>query len=213
MEVISNKIDNIFNNINVIPLLSLDNLDDSIGIARALVNGGLNVLEVALRTNYSLQAIKELKAAVPDAYIGAGTVTTPAQFDSAVNANADFIFTPGITAELLKAAIQSNTPTIPGISTISEAMVVNDFGFNRLKLFPAEVLGGVDFLKAVNGPFPNLKFCPTGGINFDNASQYLSLSNVFCVGGSWLTPKELIELKKWKEIELLAFEASGLNSS
>ena len=92
-------------------------------------------------------------------------------------------------------------------------MVVNDFGFNRLKLFPAEVLGGVDFLKAVNGPFPDLKFCPTGGINFDNASQYLSLSNVFCVGGSWLTPKELIELKKWKEIELLAFEASGLNSS
>ena len=212
MEIISNKIDDIFNNINVVPLLSLDNLDDSIGIARALVNGGLNVLEVALRTNYSLQAIKELKAAVPEAYIGAGTVTTPAQFDNAVNANADFIFTPGVTEGLLKAAIQSNTPTIPGISTISEAMYADDFGFNRLKLFPAEALGGIDFLKAVYGPFPGLKFCPTGGVNFDNASQYLSLNNVFCVGGSWVTPKELVKLKKWKEIERLASEASSLHS-
>lgn len=212
MEIISNKIDDIFNNINVVPLLSLDNLDDSIGIARALVNGGLNVLEVALRTNYSLQAIKELKAAVPEAYIGAGTVTTAAQFDNAVNANADFIFTPGITEELLKAAIQSNTPTIPGISTISEAMYADDFGFNRLKLFPAEALGGIDFLKAVYGPFPGLKFCPTGGVNFDNASQYLSLKNVFCVAGSWVTPKELVKLKKWKEIERLASEASSLHS-
>ena len=212
MEIISNKIDDIFNNINVVPLLSLDNLDDSIGIARALVNGGLNVLEVALRTNYSLQAIKELKAAVPEAYIGAGTVTTPAQFDNAVNANADFIFTPGVTEELLKAAIQSNTPTIPGISTISEAMYANDFGFNRLKLFPAEALGGIDFLKAVYGPFPGLKFCPTGGVNFDNASKYLSLKNVFCIAGSWVTPKELVKLKKWKEIERLASEASSLHS-
>jgi len=212
LEIISNKIDDIFNNISVVPLLSLDNLDDSIGIARALVNGGLNVLEVALRTNYSLQAIKELKAAVPEAYIGAGTVTTAAQFDNAVNANADFIFTPGVTEGLLKAAIQSNTPTIPGISTISEAMYANDFGFNRLKLFPSEALGGIDFLKAVNGPFPDLKFCPTGGVNFDNASQYLSLNNVFCVGGSWVTPKELVKLKKWKEIERLASEASSLHS-
>ena len=212
MEIISNKIDDIFNNINVVPLLSLDNLDDSIGIARALVNGGLNVLEVALRTNYSLQAIKELKAAVPEAYIGAGTVTTPAQFDNAVNANADFIFTPGVTEELLKAAIQSNIPTIPGISTISEAMYADDFGFNRLKLFPAEALGGIDFLKAVYGPFPGLKFCPTGGVNFDNASKYLSLKNVFCVAGSWVTPKELVKLKKWKEIERLASEASSLHS-
>lgn len=212
MEIISNKIDDIFNNINVVPLLSLDNLDDSIGIARALVNGGLNVLEVALRTNYSLQAIKELKAAVPEAYIGAGTVTTAAQFDNAVNANADFIFTPGITEELLKAAIQSNIPTIPGISTISEAMYANDFGFNRLKLFPAEALGGIDFLKAVYGPFPGLKFCPTGGVNFDNASKYLSLKNVFCIAGSWVTPKELVKLKKWKEIERLASEASSLHS-
>ena len=212
MEIISNKIDDIFNNINVVPLLSLDNLDDSIGIARALVNGGLNVLEVALRTNFSLQAIKELKAAVPEAYIGAGTVTTTAQFDNAVNANADFIFTPGVTEGLLKAAIQSNTPTIPGISTISEAMYADDFGFNRLKLFPAEALGGIDFLKAVYGPFPGLKFCPTGGVNFDNASQYLSLKNVFCVAGSWVTPKELIKLKKWKEIERLASEASSLHS-
>ena len=212
MEIISNKIDDIFNNISVVPLLSLDNLDDSIGIARALVNGGLNVLEVALRTNYSLQAIKELKAAVPEAYIGAGTVTTAAQFDNAVNANADFIFTPGVTEGLLKAAIQSNTPTIPGISTISEAMYANDFGFNRLKLFPSEALGGIDFLKAVNGPFPDLKFCPTGGVNFDNASKYLSLKNVFCVAGSWVTPKELIKLKKWKEIERLASEASSLHS-
>jgi len=211
LEIISNKIDDIFNNISVVPLLSLDNLDDSIGIARALVNGGLNVLEVALRTNYSLQAIKELKAAVPEAYIGAGTVTTAAQFDNAVNANADFIFTPGVTEGLLKAAIQSNTPTIPGISTISEAMYANDFGFNRLKLFPSEALGGIDFLKAVNGPFPDLKFCPTGGVNFDNASQYLSLNNVFCVGGSWVTPKELVKLKKWKEIERLASEASSLH--
>ena len=204
------KIDDICNNVPVIPVLSLNNLTDSICIAKALINGGLNVLEVTLRTDYGLQAIRELKRALPEAIIGAGTVTTSAQFESAVEAGADFILSPGHTRELLKLASESNTPTIPGISTPSEAMLAIEFGFNRLKLFPAEALGGVNFLRALNGPFPQLKFCPTGGITIDNVSQYLSLSNVFCVGGTWLTPNKLIELKKWKDIEILAVEASTL---
>ena len=205
-----NKIDDIFKNINVIPILSLDNLDDTIGVAKALVNGGLNVLEVTLRTDYGLQAIKELKSAIPEATIGAGTVTTAIQFENAIKANADFIFSPGSTKELLEVANESNIPTIPGVATISEAMTALDSGFNRLKLFPAEAIGGIDFLKAVIGPFPELKFCPTGGISLDNASKYLSLGNVFCVGGSWITPKELIKSKEWNKIQLLASESSGL---
>ena len=204
------KIDDIFHNIPVIPVLSLNNFDDSIGVAKALINGGLNVLEVTLRTDYGLQAIRELKQAFPEAIIGAGTVTTPAQFESAVEAGADFILSPGHTMELLKLASESDIPTIPGISTPSEAMLAMEFGFNRLKFFPAEALGGVNFLRSLNGPFPQLKFCPTGGITINNVSQYLSLSNVFCVGGTWLTPNKLIELKKWKDIQILAVEASTL---
>ena len=204
------KIDDIFHNIPVIPVLSLNNFDDSIGVAKALINGGLNVLEVTLRTDYGLQAIRELKQAFPEAIIGAGTVKTPAQFESAVEAGADFILSPGHTMELLKLASESDIPTIPGISTPSEAMLAMEFGFNRLKFFPAEALGGVNFLRSLGGPFPQFKFCPTGGITINNASQYLSLSNVFCVGGTWLTPNKLIELKKWKDIETLAVEASTL---
>ena len=204
------KIDDIFHNIPVIPVLSLNNFDDSIGVAKALINGGLNVLEVTLRTDYGLQAIRELKQAFPEAIIGAGTVTTPAQFENAVEAGADFILSPGHTMELLKLGSESDIPTIPGISTPSEAMLAMEFGFNRLKFFPAEALGGVNFLRSLNGPFPQLKFCPTGGITINNVSQYLSLSNVFCVGGTWLTPNKLIELKKWKDIQILAVEASTL---
>jgi len=204
------KIDDIFHNIPVIPVLSLNNFDDSIGVAKALINGGLNVLEVTLRTDYGLQAIRELKQAFPEAIIGAGTVKTPAQFESAVEAGADFILSPGHTMELLKLASESDIPTIPGISTPSEAMLAMEFGFNRLKFFPAEALGGVNFLRSLSGPFPQFKFCPTGGITINNASQYLSLSNVFCVGGTWLTQNKLIELKKWKDIETLAVEASTL---
>ena len=206
----SKKIDDIFHNIPVIPVLSLNSFDDSIGVAKALINGGLNVLEVTLRTDYGLQAIRELKQAFPEAIIGAGTVTTPAQFESAVEAGADFILSPGHTMELLKLASESDIPTIPGISTPSEAMLAMEFGFNRLKFFPAEALGGVNFLRSLNGPFPQLKFCPTGGITINNVSEYLSLSNVFCVGGTWLTPNKLIELKKWKDIQILAVEASTL---
>ena len=156
------------------------------------------------------QAIKEIKSSIPEVVIGAGTVTTPYQFERAVEAGADFIVSPGHTKELLKLANESNTATLPGVSTPSEAMVAMDFGFNQLKLFPAEALGGINFLKAIKGPFPELKFCATGGITINNAYKYLSLSNVFCVGGSWLTPNRLIESKSWKDIELLALEASNL---
>ena len=208
--MMTKKIDDIFKNTSVIPILSINSLADSISIAKTLMNGGLNVLEVTLRTDYGLQAIKELKSSIPELIIGAGTVTTPDQFESANKAGADFIVSPGHTRDLLKAASEGNIPTIPGVSTPSEAMLAMDFGFNRLKLFPAETIGGVNFLRAINGPFPELKFCATGGITIDNASQYLSLSNVFCVGGSWLTPNKLVELEKWKDIELLAIEASNL---
>jgi len=197
----------------VIPVLTLDNAEQAIGIGKALVDGGLIVLEITLRSAYGLTAIKQLKHALPNAIIGAGTVITPEQYDACIEAGADFIVSPGFTAELLHHGSQSTVPLLPGIASVSEAMQGMALGYRRFKLFPAAVVGGVDFLKAIGGPISELKFCPTGGIKPTNAADYLALDNVMCVGGTWLTPAEAVQQGNWQAIEELAKQACALASS
>ncbi len=204
------KLDLICASAPVIPVLTLENAEQAIGIGKALVNGGLIVLEITLRSAYGLTAIKQLKQALPNAIIGAGTVITPQQYESCVEAGADFIVSPGFTTELLHYGSQSSVPLLPGIGSVSEAMQAMALGYQRFKLFPAAVVGGVDFLKAIGGPISELKFCPTGGIKPTNAADYLALHNVMCVGGTWLTPADLVQQKNWQAIEVLATQACAL---
>ena len=204
------KLDLICASAPVIPVLTLENAEQAIGIGKALVNGGLIVLEITLRSAYGLTAIKQLKQALPNAIIGAGTVITPQQYESCVEAGADFIVSPGFTTELLHYGSQSSVPLLPGIGSVSEAMQAMALGYRRFKLFPAAVVGGVDFLKAIGGPISELKFCPTGGIKPTNAADYLALHNVMCVGGTWLTPADLVQQKNWQAIEVLATQACAL---
>ena len=204
------KLDLICNSAPVIPVLTLENAEQAIGIGKALVDGGLIVLEITLRSAYGLTAIKQLKQALPNAIIGAGTVMTPQQYESCVEAGADFIVSPGFTTELLHHGSRSSVPLLPGIGSVSEAMQAMALGYRRFKLFPAAVVGGVGFLKAIGGPISELKFCPTGGIKPTNAADYLALHNVMCVGGTWLTPADLVQQKNWQAIEELAKQACTL---
>jgi len=206
------KLDLICASAPVIPVLTLENAEQAIGIGKALVNGGLIVLEITLRSAYGLTAIKQLKQALPNAIIGAGTVMTPQQYESCVEAGADFIVSPGFTTELLHYGSQSSVPLLPGIGSVSEAMQAMVLGYRRFKLFPAAVVGGVDFLKAIGGPISELKFCPTGGIKPTNAADYLALHNVMCVGGTWLTPADLVQQKNWQAIKVLAAQACALTA-
>ena len=210
MQTNTARIDVICASAPVIPVLTLENVDQALGIGTALVNGGLKVLEITLRSDYGLSAIKQLKKALPDAIIGAGTVLTPKQYEACVEAGADFIVSPGCTAQLLLHGSQSEVPLLPGIATVSEAMAAMELGYGRFKLFPAAVVGGMDFLKAIGGPISQLKFCPTGGVKPTNAADYLALSNVMCVGGTWLTPAALVEQGDWQAIEALARQAAAL---
>jgi 2-dehydro-3-deoxyphosphogluconate aldolase/(4S)-4-hydroxy-2-oxoglutarate aldolase len=194
----------------VIPVLKLDDAEQALGVCTALVNGGLKVLEITLRNDYGLQAIKQISDALPDAIVGAGTVTTPEQYEACIDAGADFIVSPGATSKLLAFGAQASIPLLPGVASVSEAMAGMELGYERFKLFPAAVVGGVDMLKAIYGPLANLKFCPTGGVKPTNASDYLSQPNVMCVGGTWMTPSDLIAKQDWAAIEALAQEASQL---
>lgn len=171
----------------VIPVLTIDRIEHAAPIARALVAGGLPVLEVTLRTPVALDAIQAMRE-VEGAIVGAGTVTTPALLDAAIAAGAAFAVSPGLTAALGEAAAASLLPFLPGIATASEIMRARDLGFTRLKFFPAMQSGGVPALKAYGAVFPDLLFCPTGGITLENAPDWLALDSVACVGGSWLVP-------------------------
>lgn len=147
----------------------------------------------------------------PEATIGAGTITNVEQYKACIDAGADFIVSPGASSSLLDFGAQSDTPLLPGVSTVSEAMRAMEYGFQRLKLFPASIVGGVKFLQSINGPLPQLKFCPTGGITPENAPDYLKLPNVMCVGGTWLTPPALVTNLDWVEIRNLAIRAVNLS--
>lgn len=195
----------------VIPVLKLDNAEQALGVCTALVKGGLKVLEITLRNDYGLQAIKQISDALPDAIVGAGTVTTPEQYEACIEAGADFIVSPGATPSLLAYGAQASIPLLPGVASVSEAMAGMELGYERFKLFPAVVVGGVDLLKAFYGPLANLKFCPTGGVKPNTAEQFLELPNVMCVGGTWLTPSDIVAQQDWTSIEALAQQASQLH--
>lgn len=195
----------------VIPVLTVRDAADGVAQARALVAGGLFAIEVTLRTPGALKAIAAIRAEVPGATVGAGTITTPAQIDEAIAAGAAFLVSPGASPNLAKAAADSPAPFLPGVATASEAMVLMEMGFRTLKLFPAEAAGGVKLLAALAGPLPDLRFCPTGGIDLAKAPTYLSLPNVVCVGGSWMLPKAALAAGDYSSIEKLSREAAALS--
>lgn len=197
----------------VIPVIVIETLEQAVPLARALVAGGVRVLEVTLRTPVALDAVRAISAEVPDALVGVGTVTTPAQLDAAREAGACFAVSPGLTPALAEAARRGALPLLPGVMTPSEVMRARDAGFTELKLFPAQQAGGAAMLRALHGPFPELKFCPTGGVTPANARDLLALPNVACVGGSWLTPPAALAAGDWAAITALAHAASRLGPS
>ncbi|KMJ54347.1 keto-deoxy-phosphogluconate aldolase [Vogesella sp. EB] len=194
----------------VMPVIVVNDAAVAVDLARALVAGGIRTLEITLRTKAALAAMRRIRDEVPDAIVGAGTVRTRAHLEAALDAGAQFGISPGLTPELAAAARAANVPFIPGVATPSEAMHAQDEGFNILKLFPAEAVGGIKLLKALAGPLPELRFCPTGGIDINSAPNYLALPNVLCVGGSWLTPDDAIAAQDWARITALAQQASAL---
>ncbi|KRG63289.1 2-dehydro-3-deoxyphosphogluconate aldolase [Stenotrophomonas terrae] len=194
----------------VIPVFTPENVDDAVQVAQALFNGGLPVIEVTLRTSIAMDAIKAMVEAVPDAVVGAGTVLTPAQMEKVKSVGGRFAVSPGATDTLYAAARATDLPFLPGVATSSELMRGLEHGLDTFKFFPAVQAGGAAMLSAWNGPFGDVRFCPTGGISAQTASQFLHLPNVLCVGGSWLTTRELLQARDWKGIEALARAAAVL---
>lgn len=197
----------VLNSSPVMPVMVIQKLEDAVPLAKALVAGGIKVLEITLRTPIALDAIKLISQEVEDAIVGAGTIANPKQLAAAEAAGAVFAISPGITLELLKAANQGNIALIPGIATLSEMMLGMDNGLDHFKYFPAEAAGGIPMLKSIYGPFPQATFCPTGGITPDNYNAYMKLPNVACVGGSWLAPQAAVVEKNWTKITELAHQA------
>ena len=194
----------------VIPVITLDRVEDAVPLAEALVAGGLKVLEVTLRTEAAIEGIKQIIKHVPGAIVGTGTVCNEQQIKLSEDIGCQFMISPGATDRLLQAAQKSSVPFLPGISSVSELMRGLEYGHRDFKFFPAEAAGGVPVLKAMAGPFSDVKFCPTGGIGLHNVLAYLALPNVLCVGGSWIAQPKLIQAKNWAEIEKLAREAVAL---
>lgn len=202
------SIEKILSSAPVVPVVVIEKLEDAAPLARALYNGGLKALEITLRTPIAAEAVKLMKEAVPEAYVGTGTVIDKATFNASVEAGADFMVSPGVNDELLALAKESVIPFLPGAATPSEVMKLASQGFKFLKFFPAEAAGGTAMLKSIGGPLPQVTFCPTGGISLETAPNYLALKNVICVGGTWMLDKQLIENKDWQAIEALARQAS-----
>ena len=204
------RIDDVLSAASVIPVLELDRLDDAAPLATALAAGGLRVVELTLRTDAALGAARLMRKAAPALIVGMGSIRSADDAKRSIDAGAQFLVTPGASPSLLTALAESKAPSLPGIATASEAMIAADAGFAAMKFFPAESAGGVPFLKAIAGPLPNLRFCPTGGISADKAPGYLALPNVACVGGSWIATKAMIESGDWKAIEQNARRAGLL---
>lgn len=194
----------------VIPVIAIDNPDHAVPLAEALVAGGIRVLEITLRTAHGLPAIRAIAEKVPQAIVGVGTLTQPEEFIAARDAGAVFGVSPGLTARLIDAAKTSGLPLLPGVMTPSEVMAAREAGFRQLKLFPAVPAGGIGMLNAIAGPLPDIVFCPTGGISQESAAAFLACSNVACIGGSWLTPRDALATGDWARITALARAASNL---
>ncbi|MET8215797.1 bifunctional 4-hydroxy-2-oxoglutarate aldolase/2-dehydro-3-deoxy-phosphogluconate aldolase [Streptomyces hirsutus] len=196
----------------VLPVLVVEDAADAVPLARALVAGGLPAIEVTLRTPAALDALRAIAAEVPDAVVGAGTVITPEQVHEVVAAGARFLVSPGWTDGLLESMRASGVPFLPGVSTVSEVVALLERGVREMKFFPAQAAGGTAYLKAIAGPLPQARFCPTGGIGPDSAPDYLALENVACVGGSWMLPADAVAARDWARIERLARAAAGLSA-
>ncbi|MFC6080662.1 bifunctional 4-hydroxy-2-oxoglutarate aldolase/2-dehydro-3-deoxy-phosphogluconate aldolase [Sphaerisporangium aureirubrum] len=194
----------------VVPVVVIDDVDTAVPLARALVAGGLPAIEVTLRTPCALAAIARIAAEVPGAVVGAGTVRTPGDVAASAEAGARFLVSPGATPALLDAMAGSGVPYLPGAATASEVMALAERGLTELKFFPAVPAGGVPYLKALGGPLPEVRFCPTGGIRRETAPDFLALPNVGCVGGTWLTPPDALASGDYGRIEKLAAEAAAL---
>lgn len=184
----------------IVPVVVIENIKDAVPLAQSLIEGGIPIIEVTLRSSCALEAIELIAKNVPKMRVGAGTILNLTQLEQAQNRGAEFLISPGLTIKLLEHAKKKDMPLIPGVSSSSEVMQALELGYSALKFFPAEYCGGVKLLNAFNGPFKGVKFCPTGGISADNMHSYLNLENVLCVGGSWLTPKNLIQNKEWDKI-------------
>ena len=203
------KIEEILSSGPVVPVLIIKELEHAVPLARALVAGGLPVLEITLRTPVAMDAVRAMLAEVPDAIIGVGTITRAEQFAEAEAAGAQFAVSPGLTGGLIAASRDSAMPFLPGVFTPGEALSARDEGFSFLKLFPAEQAGGIGMLKALSSPIPELKFCPTGGVSPSTFRDYLALPNVICVGGSWVAPTDAVAVGDWDRITELAAAASA----
>lgn len=188
----------------VIPVVVIHDADHAIPLARALVAGGVPIIELTLRTPVAVEAMRRIAEEVPEILVGAGTVVRPEQAAEAAAAGAQFLVSPGCTPGLLDAMTDTGLPHLPGMSTVSEALVLLERGYRDLKFFPAEASGGTAFLKAIHSPVPVARFCPTGGITADNVGSYLGLPNVGCVGGSWLTPTDSVRAEDWDRVTALA---------
>jgi 2-dehydro-3-deoxyphosphogluconate aldolase/(4S)-4-hydroxy-2-oxoglutarate aldolase len=194
----------------VVPVLTVDDIRTAVPLARALAAGGLTAIEVTLRTPAAFDCIRAIAGEVAGVDVGAGTVLDRGQLDEAVKAGAKFLVSPGATPGLLAAALDTPVPYLPGIATAGEAMILAEQGLRLLKFFPAEPAGGVAYLRALAAPLPGIRFCPTGGIGAKNAADYLALSNVICVGGSWVAPADALAQGNWTRVTALSREASGL---
>ena len=204
------RVDDVFARAPVLPVLVIERIDDAVPLARALVEAGLPVLEVTLRTDCAIGAIARIARELPDAVVGAGTVLTPEDLIAVGEVGAAFAISPGATEPLYAVAREVALPWIPAVATASEVMVGLDHGHRRFKFFPAEAAGGVAALKGFAGPFPQVRFCPTGGIDAARAPRYLALSNVATVGGSWMVPGDALAARDWDRIGALASEAAAL---
>lgn len=196
----------------VVPVVVLDDAEAAVPLARALVAGGLPAIEVTLRTPAAPEAIARIAAEVPDAVVGAGTVVRPEDAERSAAAGARFLVSPGCTARLQAAMVATGLPFLPGVATASEALALLEDGITAMKFFPAQAAGGPAYLKALAGPLPRARFCPTGGITPGDAADYLALDNVGCVGGTWLTPADAVRAGDWDRVRKLAAEAAALRA-
>jgi 2-dehydro-3-deoxyphosphogluconate aldolase/(4S)-4-hydroxy-2-oxoglutarate aldolase len=204
------QIDSLCARARIMPVITIAREQDILPLADALAAGGLGVLEITLRSEHGLTAIRRLREERPELCVGAGTVLDRQMLAAAIEAGAQFIVTPGSTAELLQAGLESDVPMLPGTSSASDIMLGYALGYRRFKLFPAEVCGGVAALKALGGPFGGVRFCPTGGINPDNLQRYMALPNVMCVGGTWMFDSQWVKNGDWARIQQASAEALQL---
>ena len=194
----------------VIPVVTINDPQHAIPVAQALAAGGIQIIELTMRTNSALTSLKAIATEFPEILLGAGTILTPQQADAAVAAGAQFLVSPGVTPALLDYMLTLEVPILPGVATVGEVMAVLERGLEAMKFFPAGPAGGPAYLAGIGAPIPQVQFCPTGGISLATAPDYLKLPNVSCVGGSWLTPRAAVESSDWKHITKLAQQAAGL---